>query len=61
VRELLLLSQLDVELSAIIMIVVMSILSLGEGLLVVDLLSLREPVVGGLPSVVKLKNMLFKC
>jgi hypothetical protein len=57
VRELLLLSPLDVPLKALIVIVVMSVLSIGEGLLVVDLLSLGEPGASGLPpSVVEIEE-----
>ena len=48
-REFLLFSPLNIELSTLIMIVVMSNGALFKGLLVVYLLSLREPCAGGLP------------
>jgi hypothetical protein len=61
VRELLLLSPLYVPLKALIVIVVMSVLSIGEGLLVVDLLSLGEPGASGLPpSVVEIEEHVVK-
>lgn len=56
-RELLLFGPLDIELGTLIMIVVMSNGALLKSLLVVDLLSLREPCAGGLPpSVVEIEE-----
>lgn len=61
VGELLLLSPLDVPLEALVMVVMMSVLPIGERLLVVDLLGLREPGACGLPpSVIEVEEHVVK-
>jgi hypothetical protein len=60
-RELLLLSPLDVPLKSLVVIVVMSYRSILKGLSVVDLLGLREPGAGGFsPTVVEVKEHVVK-
>jgi hypothetical protein len=56
-RELLLLSPLDIELRALIVIVMVRMWAVGQRLLMVELLGLREPGAGRLsPSVVKVEE-----
>lgn len=57
--ELLLLSPLDIELGTLIMIVVVSMRAVGQGLLVINFLGLREPGAGRLPpSVVEVEEQV---
>jgi hypothetical protein len=56
-RELLLLSPFNIELSALIVIIVMSVRTVGKSFLMVNFLGLREPCAGGLsPSVIKIEE-----
>ena len=56
-RELLLLSPLYIELGALIVIVMVSMRAVGQGLLVVNFLGLREPGAGRFPpSVVEVEE-----
>jgi hypothetical protein len=56
-RELLLLSPLDIELGALIVIVMVSMRAVGKGLLVVNFLGLGQPGAGRLPpSVVEVEE-----
>lgn len=60
-RELLFLSPLNIELGALIVIVVMSMRAVLQGLLVVDLLSLREPCASGLsPPVIEIEEHVIQ-
>ena len=61
VRELLFLSPLNVEFGALVVIVVMSVRVVLQGLLVIDLLSLREPRACGLPpSVIEIEEHVIQ-
>jgi hypothetical protein len=60
-RELLLLSPFNIELSALIVIIVMSVRTVGKSFLMVNFLGLREPSAGGLPpSVVEIEEHVVK-
>ncbi len=60
-RELLLLSPLNVEFRSLIMIIVMSVRTIVQGLLVVNFLCLREPSAGGLsPSVIEIEEHIIQ-
>jgi hypothetical protein len=61
VRELLLFSPLDIELRALIMVIVMSMRTVCKSLLMVNFLSLREPGASGLsPSVIEIEKHVVK-